>query len=128
MSKISLWLALVLLAALASVALYADNRATRVSELEGSLGEAQKALIEAEWSLKKLQESAAVDREVNAEVEERKAANKTKAEQVKAKVDKAEVKKNEGTITDVQYKSELIDSMWDTYCHANKSSVSCSSR
>ncbi len=128
MSKVSLWLALVLLLALASVALYADNRATRVQELEGSLGEAQQALIRAEESLERLKKSAEVDREVNNEVEERKVQTKTKAEEVKVKVEKAEVKKNDGTITDVQYKSELIDSMWESYCHANKGSVSCSSR
>ncbi len=63
MSKVSLWLALVLLLALASVALYADNRATRVQELEGSLGEAQQALLSSYESLERLKKSAEVDRE-----------------------------------------------------------------
>ena len=128
MSRISLWLGLLLLAALASVAFYADNRATRVQELEVSLGETQKALVQAEWSLKILRESAKVDEEIVNEREERKVQTQTKAEEVKVKVKKAEVRKNEGTITDVQYKSELIDSMWDSYCYANKSAVSCTTR
>lgn len=128
MNRIFIGVVVVLVALIASISLYASNRATRVEELEGSLATAQKALVEAEWELAKLQESWVATQWVLTEREDTRLVNETKAKEIKAKVDNAEVRKNEGTITDVQYKSELIDSMWDSYCNANKTATSCTSR
>lgn len=130
-SKLSLVLGVavaLLLIGLVSVSLYASNRATKVGELQASVGTLTEQLEGARKSLEQARDSAAVTDKVVVDNTQEKSIAETRTNINIAKVDALVTKRAYNEIDDAQLESALSDSMWDAYCAASTGDTACTTK
>lgn len=114
---------------LVSVGLYASDRATKVGELQGSVDTLTTSLQQAQESLQRAQDSAAVTNSVVVENTTSKSISASKTQLNIAKVDALVTKRTYNEIDDAGLDAALSNSMWDAYCSAASADDSdCTSR